>query len=71
MSEDYYDQADAEILDEASLTVPESGGESLRYIIEGILIRRALDRRLEGYTLETAQEIAAAIGQRPTGREEE
>lgn len=32
-----------------------------QYIIEGIILRRLHQKRIEGYTIETAKEIAAAI----------
>lgn len=48
----------------------ETGREALQspqHIIEGIILRRLHDERIEGYTLEMSKEIAAALSAAPVG----
>ena len=50
----------------------ETGREALQspqHIIEGIILRRLHDERIEGYTLEMSKEIAAALSAAPVAQE--
>ena len=49
---------------------PPQAANSPQHIIEGIILRRIYEKRIEGYTIEMAKEIAEAIGNVPQNGEQ-
>lgn len=43
--------------------------QSPQYIVEGIILRRLHEKRIEGYTIEMAKEIVGALALSPAHRE--
>ena len=65
-------QAQGEISkDEATGQPQRSLMQQPQYIIEGIILRRIHEKRIEGYTIEMAKEIAEALSNTRPNREGE
>jgi hypothetical protein len=58
-------------IDAAAPSRPDAGGgvREAQHIIEGILLSRIYQKRIEGYTIETAKEIATALSTPPAAVE--